>query len=136
MSDQILGVAHGVSSKMSQYRELMPGVPYAPPPLPSGKTFLSQITLSEFETLLEGVEQKDWLKIIQQNFYGWGGDILKYSVGQSNNVNDLYENLFALEAAGSLLPAISVDKQTYRLLDNGDNDQWVRHDSLGHCSRV
>lgn len=136
LEDSILGVAHGVSSKMSSYRELMPGVPYAPPPLPPDKTFLSQLTQSQFVERFKSVEQKHWLKTVQQNFYGWGGDLLKHSVGMPDQLESLYDTLFQLEAGQSLAPAVSSDLESYRLLSFSDDEQdWDSKESVDELLR-
>jgi predicted ribosome quality control (RQC) complex YloA/Tae2 family protein len=69
----IVAVAHGVSEKMSRYRELAPGLPYIPPPVPAEKRLFTETTLQHFIALYaHKPETMSPVSFLNANFRGLG----------------------------------------------------------------
>lgn len=58
-NQHIIGVAHNVTEAMSQARQIAPGLPYTPPPVPTGKVWLAQVSKEELAQHLEQGSLKD-----------------------------------------------------------------------------
>lgn len=127
VQESILGVAHGVSEQMSQYRELAAGLTYAPPPEPLGKRFLGETPESLFVQELTDIPPTDWPRHVSELFYGWGRQMVSDATRQTGTPAGLYRLLRALEAGEASHPGISTDGKTFSLLARGG---WENADSV------
>lgn len=143
----MLAVAHGVSESMSRHRELAAGLPYAPPPFPSGKRVLSTLSEAEFTALWRrrpvGEPPATYLN---RTLAGWGQGILKESLrivlgpeaeaGAAvfeHDGNRLYHTLLRLEAGEALTPVVSANGERFMLLVPGvssDLEGWRSCESV------
>lgn len=115
----ILAVAHGVSEVMSSYRELSAGLPYAPPPRPTEKVRLSELTLTDFITLWAQKPPEDSPShFLNANVQGLGLRMLE----------DVLENL--PDQAGLTINPDAVASALYHQLNGLDNETAVLHPAI------
>ncbi|HEY9746318.1 MAG TPA: NFACT family protein [Oculatellaceae cyanobacterium] len=127
----ILGVAHGVSEKMSSLRELSAGMPYVPPPTPSGKRLLSTLTQADFVSLWQNKPDDESMPTyLNHRLAGFGMRILQDVLEHSDSPTEVYRILSDLEEQRGLLPAISQDGETFTLLPQPNGNWWESLDSV------
>jgi predicted ribosome quality control (RQC) complex YloA/Tae2 family protein len=128
----ILAVAHGVSEIMSSYRELAPGLPYAPPPRPADKRLLSQITQTDFESLWQQKPPNEPASIfLNRVIAGLGQRMLEDILQSTSNPVSIYQALTNLEQGRDITPAISLNQQYFTLVGHALKQQsWQSLDSV------
>ncbi len=108
----LLAVAHGVSERMSQYRELAAGLPYAPPPFPAGKRLVSTMSIAAFCALYDHCPPEEPMAMyLNRQLAGWGRAMLAAVLAECNPSaphagERVYQALCDLESGRNLRPAI------------------------------
>lgn len=110
LQEHILAVAHGVSERMSSHRELSAGLPYAPPPPPTGKRLLCTMTTQDFRSLWAQKSVDEPADVfLNRHVTGWGRLMLVDMLEQLPDVSDavaIYQRMWALEQEGAIQPAV------------------------------
>jgi predicted ribosome quality control (RQC) complex YloA/Tae2 family protein len=129
----ILAVAHGVSEKMSSFRELAPGLPYALPPRQPGKRLLAETTLDEFLQLWNArLQDEEPSAFLNRHLAGFGLKMLQDALEISDDPKIVYSLLNNLEMSQDIMPAVSLDGERFTLLPKTDAAQWRKLASISN----
>lgn len=118
VQETILAVAHGVGQGMSSRRELAPGLPYAPPPIPAGKSLPGvHLDLAGFESLLkQRSAEQTVISYLNHQLAGFGRMMLEDTLSDGPSPATLFNRLCALQAGQQLSPAILPGADRFTLL--------------------
>lgn len=127
----ILGVAHGVSERMSSFRELAPGLPYAPPPRVAGKRLLSELTSQEFTAVWhQKPADESAVQYLNRQIAGLGQRMLEDALATTSDPQTLFQHLNHIEAGESLFPARDENSQRFTLVAPQAASHWIRYASV------
>ena len=135
IQQNILGVAHAVNERMSQFRELTAGLPYAAPPHPEGKLPLSALTRQEVAKRLEPEKFADWPQILNQKIEGVGLLLAEDIAAQSPDALACARLLDDLYRGENLKPALSTDTKRFSLAPPPPPENWIAAASVLEMTR-
>lgn len=121
-TDLLVGCAHGVSAKMSRFREVAVGLPYEPPPCPD-KPLLSELSQASFVAQLQHAQAagqssgESPAKVLTQHFRGMSQAVLAQVIALSTTPADAFDRFHQLIKGQDLVPCMANDGQGFSLLN-------------------